>query len=76
MESLSENVRISVTILVDGQILATELESEFVIKIIITQCKQRSSCVIGIKYLFSFDLFDSSKQYEDILQLKQYECDI
>jgi len=76
MESLSENVRISVTILVDGQILATELESEFVIKNIITQCKQRSSCFIGIKYLFSFDLFDSFKQYEDILQLKQYECDI
>lgn len=66
MGSLSENVRISVTILVDLQILKTELESEFEIKNIIIQCKLRNnSRPIDItKYLFFFYLFGLSQHYE------------
>jgi len=42
MGSLSENVRISVTISTDGQILETELESKRIIKNIITQYRRRN----------------------------------
>jgi len=42
MGLLSENVRISVTILTDGQILETEFESKFIIKNIITQYRRRN----------------------------------
>jgi len=42
MGSPSENVRISVTIPTDEQILETELESKLIIKNIITQYGQRN----------------------------------
>jgi len=43
MGSLSENVRNSVTISTDEQILETELENKLIIKNIITQYGQRNN---------------------------------